>query len=62
MTTPAEARIAGLDHHIHVAGLRLRDYEATGDERSSAVQRGVIDRLLDERLATRRPAGAREEE
>ncbi len=37
-------------HALRLAGARLAWYRLTGDERSLAIQRAVVDRLLDERL------------
>jgi hypothetical protein len=56
-TTPtARARdrvvkeILGLDSRLLVAGERLARYRASGTADSVIVQRGVVNRLLDERL------------
>lgn len=50
--------IARNTHALHLAATRLAWYRLTGDERSLAVQRAVVDRLLDERITITRAAHA----
>ncbi len=50
--------IARNTHSLRLAATRLTWYRLTGDERSLAVQRAVVDRLLDERLTLTRAAHA----
>lgn len=45
-------------HALRLAATRLAWYRLTGDERSLAVQRAVVDRLLDERITITRAAHA----
>ncbi len=52
--------IARNTHTLRLAATRLAWYRLTGDERSLAVQRAVVDRLLDERLTLTRSEHAAE--
>ncbi len=52
--------IARNTHALRLAATRLAWYRLTGDERSLAVQRAVVDRLLDERLTITKAAHAAE--
>lgn len=51
--SPVE-RIRDVDSQLLVAGERLRRYRNAGQEVSVIVQRGVVDRKLDERLVLMR--------